>query len=124
MTEKAFEQWLKVYGEAWEDKNTEKFVGGFAPDAKYYWTPFEAPKEGSNGIGEAFKEAVASQEGINFDSQILHVDDEKGLCQWWCSFTRIATQQLINLDGIFLVKFNEKNLCTEFREWWHTDEFD
>ncbi|MBL1215104.1 MAG: nuclear transport factor 2 family protein [Ignavibacteriae bacterium] len=123
MTEKTFEQWLQVYGRAWEDKNTEKFVSGFAADANYYWTPFDTPQKGIDEINKAFNEAIASQEGINFDSQILNVDNDRGLCQWWCSFTRIATQQLINLDGIFLIKFNEENLCTEFREWWHTDEF-
>ena len=123
MTKDTFEQWLNIYGDSWETKNADKFVSCFTADAKYYRTPFDAPAQGKKGIAEAFSEEVSSQDGINFEYQVIDTDDERGICRWWCSFTRIATQQQINLDGIFLLKFGDDNHCSEFNEWWHTDEF-
>jgi hypothetical protein len=38
---------------------------------------------------------------------------------WRAAFTRIETDKRVELDGIFVLGFDETGLCTELREWWH-----
>jgi hypothetical protein len=118
---KIFEHWLKEYGRCWENKDPKSFSELFSVDIKYYWTPFEKPKTGRNEVAKAVEEAISTQSGIEFNFKILNVNGNKSIAHWWCSFTRITTGNPIKLDGILTVEMNEKNLCEEFREWWHKE---
>lgn len=119
-----FRNWLKLYGQAWEDKDDKKFSELFTENIKYFWTPFENPEEGRAGLSLAFKSAVSTQTDIRFGYEILSFENQKGICRWWCKFVRIPTGNLIKLDGIFVCEFDKNNLCKTFREWWHKEEND
>lgn len=122
MTHESFDRWLSAYGAAWEAKDVETFVANFTDDARYYWTPFGAPKEGREGIAEAFSGAVANQRDIRFTYEILVAGDERCVAHWECSLVRPGSGQLIRLDGILTVEPAPGGLCAVFREWWHSDE--
>ena len=121
MNQNDFKNWLQAYGSAWETKDTKAFSLLFHPDAEYYWTPFEEPKTGRQAIGHAFNQAVSEQREIHFCYKILSVKPEYGIARWWCKFQRL-TGIHVQLDGIFMVRSDKNNLCTEFQEWWHRDE--
>jgi len=76
-----FKYWLKLYGQAWEDKDAKRFSELFSENAKYYWTPFEEPKNGKFGIREAVENAISTQENIKFGSEILPFGNNTGICR-------------------------------------------
>jgi hypothetical protein len=122
MEASAVSAWLESYGRAWEARDSSAFVLLFSRDVKYHWTPFEAAKEGRDGLLEAFETATARQERIAFRATVLAVHDGRSLAHWQCSFVRPDSGLPVRLDGIFLMEFNAARECTLFREWWHTDE--
>lgn len=122
LTLEHFEVWLKDYGAAWEAKDISAFSSLFHADAIYYWTPFEDPKKGHDGIGNAFAAAVATQTDIDFGARALYVEARLGAAHWSCAFTRKETGNRVRLDGIFVVQFSEDGSALSFREWWHSDE--
>jgi len=77
---------------------------------------------GIDSIIEYWSIVAATQENVNFDYDILSVNDNEGIAHWSASFLRQATQTKINLDGIFVVKLNSENKCTKFREWWQSQK--
>ena len=121
MTINDYRNWLKLYGQAWEDKDSDRFVFLFTERANYYWTPFESPKLGREGIRSAFENAISTQSQIKFGYDVLTFENNQGICRWWCKFNRITTGNLIKLDGIFICEFEKNNLCKTFREWWHKE---
>jgi len=121
LTTEQFEEWLDRYGRAWERRDTAAFVSLFHPEGRYFWTPFDE-KDGREHIGSAFKNAVSTQQDIRFRHEALSVKDNVGICRWWCSFTRIASEKAVTTDGVFVVALDGAGLCTEFREWWHSKE--
>lgn len=121
MSEKDFQNWLKSYGQAWEDKNIDKFVSLFSKNAEYYWTPFDLPKKGISEIADAVNSAVSTQSDIKFTFQVLAFANNTGICRWWCRFNRILSGSLIKLDGIFYCEFDRNHSCHIFREWWHKE---
>ena len=117
----AFEDWLAQYGRAWESRDSEAAANLLTPDALYYWTPFEEPKRGREGIAQAWREATSGQDDIQFNSEVLAVVGLRGIARWCCSLLHLETRKRVNVDGIFQVDFDEDGLCREFREWWHSD---
>lgn len=114
--------WLDEYGRAWEARDASAFVRLFSHDVRYHWTPFEAAREGRDGLAEAFEAATARQEQIAFSATMLGIHDGSALAHWQCSFVRIDSGLPVRLDGIFLMEFNADGQCERFREWWHSDE--
>jgi hypothetical protein len=122
MDEQAFRQWLTRYGEVWESRYPEGVAGLYSENVRYYWTPFDPPKQGPGEIVTASREASSRQENIHFTYEVIVLRQNKGWARWWCSFVRASTGRKIRLDGILQATFDEQGLCTEFREWWHSDE--
>ncbi len=122
MTHHKFDTWLKTYGAAWEARDAETFAGLFTDDVRYFWTPFEEPKTGRDGVAGAFKHAVANQRDIHFSYEILAVGEERCVARWWCALARPTTGHPVRIDGILMLKPTTDGLGQEFREWWHSDE--
>ena len=66
----ALEAWLDRYGRAWEAKDTAAFVGLFAPEASYHWTPYREPQRGRAELAAAFEAAIARQRSITVPTQL------------------------------------------------------
>lgn len=117
----SFKNWLKLYRQAWEDKDPKRFSDLFSENIKYYWTPFNEPKVGKAEVCSAFENATSTQMNIKFGYDVLYFENNRGICRWWSKFIRISSGNLIMLDGIFFCEFDKNNLCKVFREWWHKD---
>ncbi len=122
MDEQTFHQWLTRYGEVWESRYPEGVAELYSEHVLYYWTPFDRPKQGRGEIIAASREASSRQENIQFRYELLALREHKGWARWWCSFVRVTTGRKVRLDGILEATFDDEDLCTEFREWWHSDE--
>ena len=77
-----FEIWLRKYGDAWQGRDANSATELFTPDALYYWTPFEAPKHGRDGIYGAWHDAVMGQKDVEFTSEILAIVGNRGIARW------------------------------------------
>ncbi|MEE9579012.1 MAG: nuclear transport factor 2 family protein [Gemmatimonadota bacterium] len=122
ISREAFQEWLQDYGAAWEGRNPEAAAELFSHDARYYWTPFEEPKEGREAIAAAWREATFRQHDVSFSYQILAVVGATGIARWHTSLRRKTADRQVELDGILSATFSGDSLCRVFREWWHSKE--
>jgi ketosteroid isomerase-like protein len=117
-----FRDWLDSYGAAWEGRDPEAAATLFTEDARYYWTPFDEPKRGKEGIAAAWREATSRQRNVRFSYDLLSVSGAAGVARWHATFERRSAAQSVELDGILLAEFADDARCRVFREWWHSTE--
>jgi hypothetical protein len=114
-----FEAWLRSYGKAWEGRNAESAAALFTPDAEYYWTPFDPPQRGRDGVAAAWSGAVQGQRDITFRFEVLGTAGARGNAHWNAKFVSVPDGAPVELDGILMAEFAGAGQCRTFREWWH-----
>ncbi len=118
-----FREWMQGYGQAWQRRDPETAAKLFTHDALYYWTPFDEPKRGREGIAAAWREATSRQRNVEFSFEVLAVTGRLGIASWHTALERRATARRVELDGILAAEFDSDSaLCRVFREWWHSTE--
>ena len=122
MTKDDFEEWLRRYGEAWENRDPKAAAALFTEHAEYYWTPFREPKCGPREIEVAWAEATSRQRDVRFSFQIVATSGGLGIATWHTQLVRAATGREIEIDGILVTDFDDSGRCRVFREWWHSTE--
>ena len=120
--DESFRSWLDAYGHAWEAQDPEASATLYREDALYFETPFGEPMRGADAIRDYSSEAAATQADVRFGSEVLAFSGDTGIARWRASFTRVPSGVRVELDGIFLVTFDDAGRCHEFREWWHRRE--
>lgn len=111
--------WLERYGQAWQQRDPQAAAQLFAADAEYFETPYAEPFRGAEGVREYWARVTADQRDVNFNCQPLGVVDGAGVATWSASFTAASSGTLIEMNGVFLLEFDETGLCRRLREWWH-----
>ena len=120
---KDFENWLRKYGDAWEQGDCDATQALFTSDVRYYETPFDNPMIGLDEIHQYWKDnAVLGQKEIRFSYEALAVHKNMGVAHWRANFIRLHTGHRVTLDGIFKVEFSNNGKCQIFHEWWHRKE--
>ena len=116
--------WLRGYGQAWERGDVEAIGSLFAEDAVYVETPFAAPMVGRAAIRDYWRDGARDgQRDVRFDFTVWTVDGWTCCCHWRARFTRAASGEAVELDGVFRLIFArdgaDRLVCRELREWWH-----
>jgi hypothetical protein len=119
LTTASLEAWLTRYEQAWEQRDPAQAAALFTDRAPYHEMPFDAPKEGRAGIRDYWATVTADQRNVDFKSQVVAVNGETGVARWSASLTSAASGTRVELDGVFILKFDRSGLCSELREWWH-----
>lgn len=119
LTKAALESWLDQYGAAWEARDAAAAGRLFAVNARYYETPFDDPKKGRAGIEEYWRTVTANQRDVQFESQAIAVNGNTGVAHWSVKLRLESTGQTLEMDGIFVLEFDDAGLCSTLREWWH-----
>jgi len=119
LTTTALEAWLARYGQAWESRDADKAAALFTPEATYHEMPFDAPLEGAAKIREYWARVTADQRDIDFSSKPIMVDANNGVAEWSATFRTGSTGATIELNGVFVLEFDDAGRCTSLREWWH-----
>jgi ketosteroid isomerase-like protein len=123
LSRETFQNWVQSYGEAWEGRDAKAASALFSYDALYYWTPFDEPKRGREGIAAAWQEATSRQRNVTFSYEVLAVTGGTRIARWHTSLERSATARRVELDGILAAEFDSDSACCRrFREWWHSTE--
>ena len=84
-----------------------------------YESPFDAPFRGSAGIRDYWAKATGSQRDVRFTHTPLALAGSVGMAHWHATFTRIATEKVVELDGVLVLEFADDGRCAVLREWWH-----
>lgn len=116
----ALNAWLLAYKDAWENQDARAACALFAEDAVYYVTPFGPPVCGHEELLAYWHGVVRTQQDIRFRFEIITLAGNCGYAHWSAAFTRVKSGSRIILDGIMQVTLDASDLCTEFREWWHS----
>jgi ketosteroid isomerase-like protein len=120
----AFAQWMEAYGRASEKNDARASAALFAPDARYYETPFDEPLAGREAIHSYWKRGAQTLKDKETEYEVLAVKENRGFARWKAKFTSRDSGKRSLLDCVFVVAFNDQDLCTEFREWWHIKTLD
>jgi ketosteroid isomerase-like protein len=114
-----FNAWLETYGRASRENDAQASAALFAPNAHYYETPFDEPMIGRDAIRKYWEMGAQRLKDKESTYEILSIRGNTGIARWQSRFTDFASGRRLALDCLFLVEFDENDLCRVFREWWH-----
>lgn len=112
-------RWLGAYGSAWENRDAAAAANLFSPDARYFETPYSDPFEGPAGVRDYWTRVTADQRDIDFRFSPIAVQGNTGIASWGAVFTTVSGGARVELNGVFVLEFDESRRCTTLREWWH-----
>jgi hypothetical protein len=81
--------------------------------------PFDAPKAGRTGIRDYWTTVTADQRNVDFKSQVVAVNGRTAVARWSATLHSASSGVRVELDGVFVLAFEDGGLCSELREWWH-----
>ena len=119
LTPAALEAWLARYEQAWEQRDPERAAALFTENAPYHEMPFDAPKAGRSGIRDYWATVTADQRDVDFTSSVVAVNGQTGVARWSAKLKSASSGVRVELDGVFVLTFDDSGLCSELREWWH-----
>ncbi len=119
VTESEVARWLDGYENAWENRDADKAASLFTQNATYRDNPHNPPHEGREGIHEYWSNVTSDQRDVDFNYEVLTAYDNTAVATWSATFASASSGATVNLDGIFVLDFNDAGLCSRLREWWH-----
>lgn len=119
LTIQSLSAWLDRYGNAWESRDADKAADLFSADSRYQVTPYEEAHLGPDGVREYWADVTRNQRHVRFEYQPLSIGGSTGIAHWSAEFDMEPEGAHIELDGIFVLDFDESGKCTRLREWWH-----
>jgi ketosteroid isomerase-like protein len=111
--------WLADYGSAWEARDAAAAAALFTADASYFETPYSPPFRGQEGVRGYWAKVTADQRKVKFRSEAIGIAGGTGVAKWNAVFELASTGNRVELDGVFLLEFDDQGRCTTLREWWH-----
>lgn len=118
VSEASVVEWLAAYGQAWEARDADAAAALFTENATYQENPFEEPFNGRAGIHEYWSNVTADQRDVSFSSDVVTVFERSAVAHWSAEFVSASSGATVRLDGVFVLDFDEGNLCSRLREWW------
>jgi hypothetical protein len=119
LTEADLANWLARYESAWETRDPDAAASLFTAGATYHEMPFDAPIAGQDGIRAYWARVTADQRDVDFQSKPIAVSGRTGVAEWRATFRLASSDATIDLDGAFVLTFDDEGRCTSLREWWH-----
>ena len=116
MTTKTFESWFKKLKDIWEQKRPNEILNICADNFAWYETSFDKPYTSKEKLLNDWQ-GILNQDNIKVDIKVLAVNNDLGIANWKASFKRLPSNEKVVLDGIFAVRLNKEERCTEFRQW-------
>lgn len=111
-------EWLGAYGKAWETRDADAAAALFAENATYHENPHEEPFNGRTAIHDYWSRVTADQRDVSFTSNVITTFGRSAVAHWSARFAAVSSGATINLDGVFLLEFDERGRCNSLREWW------
>ena len=58
-----------------------------------------------------------NQKDVSFTHKVIACSSEFGIINWHAELTKVPSEIKLEIDGIFMVKLDEDNTCTFFKQW-------
>jgi hypothetical protein len=111
-------EWLAAYGLAWETRDADAAAALFTENSTYQENPFEEAFAGRTGIRDYWSRVTADQRDVSFTSNVINTFGRSAVAHWSARFTSASSGAIVDLDGVFVLEFDESDLCSSLREWW------
>lgn len=111
--------WLDAYGQAWESRDADAAATIFSEDATYQVTPYEEPHRGQDGVRDYWAGVTENQRNVRFEHEAISVSGNTGIAHWSATFDVAPDGPKLELNGIFVLEFDENGKVRQLREWWH-----
>lgn len=113
-------RWLEGYRQAWESRDPDAAAALFTADAPYREQPYQEPFAGAAGVRAYWTDVTATQDDVRFRYGTPIVAGDRTVVEWWVTMTNGGAD--VTLAGVFLLRFDESGLCSDFNEYWHFAE--
>lgn len=110
------ESWLAKLKAAWEGADPDGALALFAKTERYFERPF-SPGTSQEDYRKYWQDIVGLSD-IRFDYEVVAVDGNTACVHWRNWFRSPGDAQQSELDGMFMIIFNDGGECVEFRQWW------
>ena len=117
MENKKFIEWFEKLKNAWENLDPHEAANLFSKDVKYCESVFEKPCEDWNRVLKLWLLIQENQKDVSFNFELLAVKDNLAVVNWQVSGTLLPDNRKQDIDGIFVIKLNEEDLCNYFKQW-------
>ena len=120
LTRRHLAEWLDAYFAAWRSNEAADVAALFAPDAVYSYGPFREPAQGREQIVANW---VADGAPLSAETryEILAVHGDTGIAHWNVRQKAYYFHEpTLELDGILVLRFDDKGRCVEHLEWFDT----
>ncbi|MBU1110151.1 nuclear transport factor 2 family protein [Patescibacteria group bacterium] len=117
MTKIDFSTWAEKFLKAWADLNPKAALATLSRDVEYHESPFSGPCKSWEDVEKLWTVVPHNQKDITYKHDVLMVKGDLGLIHWNVSRITVPAGKYQGLDGVFLVRLNEKGLCTMFKQW-------
>lgn len=112
-----FDEWLRKLGEAWCEGDAQKAASLFSKNVEYYESVLGLPCENWNKVLDLWKAVPNNQRDVTFSFELVAEADSLAVANWKVSRTLLPANKKQIIDGIFIVKLNDENLCSYFKQW-------
>ncbi|MBU0708831.1 nuclear transport factor 2 family protein [Patescibacteria group bacterium] len=117
MTKNDFSAWAEKFLKAWANLTPKAALSTLSKDVKYYESPFTAPCKSWEDVEKLWRVVPLNQKDITYKHDVLMIEEGLGLIHWNVTRTTVPADKYQEFDGVFLVRLNEKGLCTMFKQW-------
>ena len=112
---------INLYGEAWMERDAEKILQVFTPDATYF-DPREGEKVGHEGIRKYWEtKVIGSQKDISFRLLNVWTDTDTVIAEWNATF--IDTERSFAIDMTEVAIFGVRDgKFSSLREYYRSEK--
>ena len=112
--------WLAEYRRAWIERDPEAAAALFTDDALYRARPYDEAHVGPAGVRGYWANATSTQGAVELEYGTPIVVGDRAAVEWWVTMVNGGAE--LTLAGSFMLRFDERGLCRELREYWHVGE--
>lgn len=105
------------YKQAWEDREPDRAVELFAPDAEVHPDPFGPVLSGANALRAFWNAFAAERTHTEFDAERVWVAGRTVLGSFHAASTVRSTAQRVRVRGFMTLEVDEEGLVTRMRQW-------
>ncbi len=113
---------LKVYRDAWVNRDSDKILTAFTKDAVYHERILQEPFVGHKEIKKYWQnKVVEEQSDIKFKLLNVYISGDVVTAEWDASFFNKKKNKRIHITEVAIIQFEEDKIKS-IREYWHSEE--
>lgn len=112
-------RWAAAYEAAWRAGDAEAVVALFSRDAVYRSHPLHEPVRSRDGVRAYTSRAFAREDGVEPLFGVPVAAGSAAAIEYWATLREEGSDA--TLAGCDVLRFDDEGLCSELRDYWHTE---